>query len=490
MSWDKLFLYVDEISKKYGYLNIDKSKLYSYLKETIRISIKQVEENILYRVINKLVQEYYDEEISRRLRNEDLSNELVSSYIDFVFNENMDYSNTLKLLKDMDALLSKNDYLIPNELVFNILGNNSYLAKAIDQLLDSNTITRTKIENLFGDTNSSIIVETYYFLNRSREEVEEEIVEKDLVISDNIKLYFNDVHRKSKPLTPDEEKYYIYRIRNGDEQAKGLFIEANLRLVISIAKKYVNTGIEFLDLIQEGNIGLMNALDKFDPEKGFKFSTYATLWIRREIIRAIIVRSHKINAFCIDTLGKLDKRTLEEKTGNDDITLDEHIEAIGLKNIFEALLNSNVLNERESEFIKLRYGFPNNQPMTLTAIGKKYGVSKQRVNQVLDQALLKIKSSNYMEALVDYSYYKKAEEKNKSKNITPSIYEYFRTYSKAEVDSVLSGLSEEELTLVKSRYGNDLNAYNDNVLNKEEASKFYCEIVPKMKKKLREKQYC
>ena len=138
--------------------------------------------------------------------------------------------------------------------------------------------------------------------------VEELTLSKDVKINDPVRMYLKEIGRINL-LTSDEEFEYARRAIDGDEEAKKMLAESNLRLVVSIAKRYVGRGMLFLDLIQEGNIGLMKAVDKFDPTKGYKFSTYATWWIRQAITRAIAdqARTIRVPVHMVETINKLSR---------------------------------------------------------------------------------------------------------------------------------------------------------------------------------------
>ena len=138
--------------------------------------------------------------------------------------------------------------------------------------------------------------------------VEELTLSKDVKINDPVRMYLKEIGRINL-LTSDEEFEYARRAIDGDEEAKKMLAKSNLRLVVSIAKRYVGRGMLFLDLIQEGNIGLMKAVDKFDPTKGYKFSTYATWWIRQAITRAIAdqARTIRVPVHMVETINKLSR---------------------------------------------------------------------------------------------------------------------------------------------------------------------------------------
>jgi RNA polymerase primary sigma factor len=283
----------------------------------------------------------------------------------------------------------------------------------------------------------------------------EEGVEKGGSPENPIRTYFDEISRVPL-LTKEEEVALAKRVEAGDKEAKEKLAEANLRLVVSIAKKYRGCGLPFLDLIQEGNLGLMKAIDKFDWRKGYKFSTYATWWIRQAILRAITNRSRTIrvpthinelirkiyqaerdhqkkhgNAPSLEELAEeLDtnvenivkaKKTaqyiasLDTPIGyeDEDSVLGDFIEDQGAisptRETFKELLGQELgralrerLSPRERRVLELRYGIDNNQPRTLDDVGEIFGISRERVRQIQKEALEKLRSSDLIQKLESY----------------------------------------------------------------------------------------
>lgn len=263
-----------------------------------------------------------------------------------------------------------------------------------------------------------------------------------IYVEDPVKAYLRDIG-KITLLTPDEEKNLAERIMAGDREAKNRLSEANLRLVVSIAKKYMNRGLSFLDLIQEGNLGLIKAVEKFDPSKGFKFSTYATWWIRQAITRAIAdqARTIRIPVHMVETINKVKRAkaqltaenekeprpediaklldmdvekvreiirvsqepvSLETPIGEEE---DSHLgdfikddeqtapeDAVGnmiLHDLISEVLDT--LTEREAEVIRLRYGLEDGRCHTLEEVGKQFDVTRERIRQIEVKAIRKLR---------------------------------------------------------------------------------------------------
>ena len=276
---------------------------------------------------------------------------------------------------------------------------------------------------------------------------------KDLTINDPVRMYLKEIGQ-IKLLSTEEELALADRIVAGDEMAKNTLAEANLRLVVSIAKRYVGRGMLFLDLIQEGNIGLMKAVDKFDVTKGYKFSTYATWWIRQAITRAIAdqARTIRVPVHMVETINKLariqrqltlelnrepseeelakkmnisvdkikdiykisqEPVSLETPIGEEDdshlgdfikdernVSPEEYATNEMLKDeIAEVLLT---LTEREEKVIRLRFGLEDGKSRTLEEVGQMFGVTRERIRQIEAKALRKLRHPSSSRKLKDY----------------------------------------------------------------------------------------
>ena len=272
-------------------------------------------------------------------------------------------------------------------------------------------------------------------------------------IDDSVKMYLKDIGRFPL-LTAEEELFYAKAMSEGDAKAKEKLINANLRLVVSIAKRYVGRGMAFLDLIQEGNLGLMKAVDKFDYTKGFKFSTYATWWIRQAITRSIAdqARTIRIPVHMVETINKLIKvsRSLLQTLGREP-TSEEIAEAMGISearvieiqkiaqdpvsletpigeeddshlgdfiedtsatapiDAAEANMLKEQVNEilgtlapREAMVLILRYGLRDGRPRTLEEVGKVFNVTRERIRQIEAKALRRLKHPNKTKKLRDF----------------------------------------------------------------------------------------
>ena len=290
--------------------------------------------------------------------------------------------------------------------------------------------------------------------NHGAKEIDlEATISKSIAVDDPVRMYLKEIG-KVPLLTAQEEIELAKRMEAGDEYAKQKLCEANLRLVVSIAKKYVGRGMLFLDLIQEGNLGLIKAVDKFDWTKGYKFSTYATWWIRQAITRSIAdqARTIRIPVHMVETINKLirvSRQLLQEegreptpdeiaaemgisvekvreilKIAQEPVSLetpigeeeDSHLgdfipdddapapaEAAAFSMLKEQLVDVlGTLTEREQKVLKLRFGLEDGRARTLEEVGKKFDVTRERIRQIEAKALRKLRHPTRSKKLKDY----------------------------------------------------------------------------------------
>ena len=285
----------------------------------------------------------------------------------------------------------------------------------------------------------------------SPEEIEK--MQESLAVDDPVRMYLKEIG-KVPLLDPEKEHELAKKMMEGDEKAKNEIVEANLRLVVSIAKKHVGKGMAFLDLIQEGNLGLMKAVDKFDYEKGFKFSTYATWWIRQAITRAIAdqARTVRIPVHMVETIHKVSRvsRQLLQELGRepspDEIaavigmsadkvrdTMKYALEPVSLETpigeeedshlgdfipdedspapsdaasytLLKEQLNEvlHTLTPREEQVLKLRFGLLDGRTRTLEEVGKEFDITRERIRQIEAKALRKLRHPSRSKRLKDY----------------------------------------------------------------------------------------
>ena len=346
-------------------------------------------------------------------------------------------------MKGLMALAKKKKRILDNKDIEEQLSDIELDQEQIDKVYDY-------LESQGIDVVSNIELEEE---NPEDKELDLSIAENSINIDDHVRMYLKEIGKVAL-LSGDEEIELAKRIENGDEEAKRRLAEANLRLVVSIAKKYVGRGMLFLDLIQEGNLGLLKAVEKFDYRKGYKFSTYATWWIRQAITRAIAdqARTIRIPVHMVETINKLirvsrqllqelgreptddelaaemqmpvekvretrkiaqEPVSLETPIGEDedshlgDFIPDDDIPAPADAAAFSLLkeqLNEvlNTLNERERDVLRLRFGLVDGKARTLEEVGSQFNVTRERIRQIEAKALRKLRHPSRSKKLKDY----------------------------------------------------------------------------------------
>lgn len=301
--------------------------------------------------------------------------------------------------------------------------------------------------------NPDVVEDAEIIVEEANEIDIEATIPKSIAVDDPVRMYLKEIG-KVPLLTADEEIELAKRMEKGDEEAKKRLCEANLRLVVSIAKRYVGRGMLFLDLIQEGNLGLIKAVDKFDYTKGYKFSTYATWWIRQAITRSIAdqARTIRIPVHMVETINKLirvsrqllqtygreptpeeigaemgisvekvreiqkiaqEPVSLETPIGEEedshlgDFIPDEDVpapaEAAAFSMLKEQLVEVlDTLTEREQKVLKLRFGLEDGRARTLEEVGKEFDVTRERIRQIEAKSLRKLRHPSRSKKLKDY----------------------------------------------------------------------------------------
>ena len=339
------------------------------------------------------------------------------------------------------------------ELVSAIIGEykmkGSISTTALCEIVEKVDITPEQLDYVYKalkDASIQVVDE------RDRELFEQAL--SDVGLDDPVKMYLKDIGQVPL-LTTDEELELAQKMSEGQEAAKKRLSEANLRLVVSIAKRYVGRGMLFLDLIQEGNLGLMKAVEKFDYQKGFKFSTYATWWIRQSITRAIAdqARTIRIPVHMVETINRLvrEQRILLQELGREP-TLEELAERMGVSiervseiqkiaqdpvsletpigeeedshlgdfieddktptasdSVASTMLKEQIarvldtLTPREEKVLRLRYGIDDGRPRTLEEVGKEFNVTRERIRQIEAKALRKLRHPSRSKRLRDFN---------------------------------------------------------------------------------------
>ena len=346
----------------------------------------------------------------------------------------------------------------------NVLENREILDFFKGEILDPDKLDRIYdfLDNHHVDvlrTEEEDIDPDLFLDEESEEEEESQLDQLDLSVpegigvEDPVRMYLKEIGTVPL-LTADEEMELAKRKAQGDESAKERLIEANLRLVVSIAKRYTGRGMSFLDLVQEGNLGLIKGVEKFDYTKGYKLSTYATWWIRQSVTRALAdqARTIRVPVHMVETINKMSKMqrkltlelgyepsvteladalemsedkvmeimqiarepaSLETPIGEEDdsnlgdfvadnnvVTPEGNVESVMLREHIDALLGD--LKERERQVIVLRFGLEDGHPRTLEEVGKEFNVTRERIRQIEAKALRKLRHPSRSKVLKDF----------------------------------------------------------------------------------------
>jgi RNA polymerase primary sigma factor len=353
--------------------------------------------------------------------------------------------------KDKLVVIAKKEKQINQRDIFAVLPETPENAEILDALYTELADNNIEITTTEPDPAA--------FAAEWEEEEEEEdtsaaVYLDDDVADDSVRLYLREIG-KIPLLSSEEELALAQRVVSGDKKAKDQMAEANMRLVVSIAKRYVGRGLDLLDLIQEGNTGLLRAVEKFDPDKGFKFSTYATWWIRQAITRAIAdqARTIRIPVHMVETINKLLRtqrrltQELNREPSNEEIAKEMEIEVDKVEHIMKIkqdissldasirddeedsvladfiededtaspeesatgqLLKEQVkdmlgaLTEREQKILKLRFGLEDGKSHTLEEVGQEFSVTRERIRQIEAKALAKLRKHRDAKKLHDY----------------------------------------------------------------------------------------
>jgi len=360
-------------------------------------------------------------------------------------------------LNQLLLLAKKKRNVLENQEVLDFFVGENLDSDKLDQIYDFLESNKVDVLQIGGE---DLDLDEDLFIEEDIEE-EEEIdlesidlsVPEGISVEDPVRMYLKEIGKV--PLLSSEDEFVLAtRIELGDDDAKQRLTEANLRLVVSIAKRYVGRGMQFLDLIQEGNLGLIKAVEKFDYRKGYKFSTYATWWIRQAITRAIAdqARTIRIPVHMVETINRLvrvSRQLLQElgrepvpeeiaaradmqvdrvreimKVSQEPVSLetpigeeeDSHLgdfiqdeqvavpaDAATFTMLHEQLMEVlDTLTEREQKVLKLRFGLDDGRPRTLEEVGKEFNVTRERIRQIEAKALRKLRHPSRSKKLKDY----------------------------------------------------------------------------------------
>lgn len=366
---------------------------------------------------------------------------------------------TTKASKSKKAEIKKEDLLAAKKELFERAKKDGEIhQKEIFNLIPDTDTNVEILDSLYSDlVDNDITILSADSDDEDIEDIEEQAKNDkylDDISDDSVRLYLREIG-KIPLLTAKEEVDLARKVQAGDKQAKDEMAEANMRLVVSIAKRYVGRGLDLLDLIQEGNTGLLRAVEKFDPEKGFKFSTYATWWIRQAITRAIAdqARTIRIPVHMVETINKLLRthrrmtQELNREPTNEELAKELEIEVDKVEHIMKIkqdissldaavrddeedsvlgdfiededtpspeesatnqLLKEHVnemlgyLSPREQKILRMRFGLEDGKTHTLEEVGQEFGVTRERIRQIEAKALAKLRKHRDASKIANY----------------------------------------------------------------------------------------
>lgn len=457
---------IQKTYNSFSYVKISEEEFYNLVIKEIELSKRTFNNDISYSdFINRKIRIFLSEKAKTQLFDTNASFELINNYINLKCKLTTLPEEIIKQFEKLNSFFETYNYLPSPDILMELIDKNTIFSKMIVTIIKeyNSQIISGKYEDIFDNNLLIMTIETYCMINNIKIEntYENEFdYSSEVETINSVSAYINEI-RNIPILSADYEKELAIKISEGDLKAKELFIESNLRFVVSIAKKYIDKGLPLLDLIQEGNMGLMAAVDRFDVERGFRFSTYASSWIKQFILRAIANtgRNIRIPVHIYEKVNKYRKtvvnleKTLNRTPTNEEVAKEMEIsvqEAIKLNKLqndtisINALIGDNEeteleslistkdeapeelalkenlkieikelfekcnLKEREKEVLILRFGLNNTTPMTLEEVGKKYNLTRERVRQIESNAIKRIRRSRYIKEFAIYTEHPKA----------------------------------------------------------------------------------
>ena len=492
-------LMINKIYKDYMFLGMSKTDFNEIILREIELSKNDYTDEINYAIylkekVNNVLKKY----IINIMQNEESEIELINNFINIKFKGPKTDDYIIYYLTMLNEFFNSIDFFPNPDVLIDVINNNSLLKKTIHIYITNKLYNKKKFYN---DT-IELFIDTYCKLfnvnNNDYSNNEIEYDDKDISMNtDSVRFYLDEV-KNIPPLTIQEEEKYGYELLEGNSYAKDILIKHNLKLVISIAKKYTGCGVAFIDLIQDGNEGLIVATEKFDARKGFLFSTYAAWWIRLYISRAIAmnrstiriplesyemvrkymhvfellnnelrrkptdkeiadkmnmsideirkIKSYQLDIVSLNTMIGEDKENeLSEVVSLTEDTIDDKIIKLNISNDMKRLFDYCHLSDKEIHLLTLRYGLDGNDPKTLQEIGIILGgITRERVRQLEAKILKKIRMSP---KILDFAIYM-----NNPSKVKKNIEEYRVQYGKSDLNTYKLNLysSTDNKTKIKN----------------------------------------
>ena len=461
--YEEISTKVVNIYKKYSYLNISKDEFHKIILEEIELAKNTYDEkgNFNEFLIN-CIENRFTREVTGILSDSEKSIGLLTNYINQKFGDVKDYNAAMVKLKNLGSLFNKYNVVPEPDVIIYLVKNNEHISNSLKIIVNNNIskIKSNNIDDISSDYFVISMVECYCEFNNIKinenkiDEKEDVYYDEDYNSEDDLKIYLKDIGMI--PLLSDEEERELcFKIEQGDKKAKKKLVESNLRLVVSVAKKHVGKGLPLLDLIQEGNMGLIKAAEKFDVKKGNRFSTYATWWIRQAITRAVAdqARIIRIPVHTQEKFHRMEraKKLIEQREGREatyediakelnvklkevlevytsmadtlsfnvkigedkdtelgdtiesfDDDVEETVRKKSLPNAIRQFLKDSNLSDREIIVIVKRFNLDGTFN-TLEEIGKEFGVTRERVRQIEAKALNKLRRRSNVVKILEFS---------------------------------------------------------------------------------------